>query len=52
MMDYGEGCDWKFLEIILLLLEQISGEYLLKEMLVECNIRLITENKNDNVFSY
>lgn len=36
------------LKSFVLLLEQISGVDLLTEMLVRCNIRLITENKNDN----
>lgn len=41
-----------FLKLFVLLLEQISRVYLLTEVLMECDIRLMTENRNDNVFSY
>lgn len=41
-----------FLRSFVLLLEQVSKVYLFTEVLMECDIRLITENKNDNAFSY
>lgn len=41
-----------FLMSFVLPLEQISRVYLLTEVLMECDIRLITENKNDSMYSY
>lgn len=41
-----------FLKLFVLLLELISRVYLLTEVLMECDIKLMTENRNDNVFSY